>query len=215
MKEPYVFAQSVPPPYPAFRKKPYFCAAIENKRNNRYGKEKNHSHRRPPHRTPAHRPLRGLAAPPRRTAECRRLRQDVHLHCRRAGIDRQHGHPRKGAPKRDRGGPRLPGLRTRPGEEHPVHTVADTRIVRTDLLLHGPGDREPPATQPHREDRDTDAKLRGKHPRRLLHLPHQPSSGHHRLQGHHRARGRRPGAHAGAGTRDCAPLQQHLRGDAG
>ena len=31
-------------------------------------------------------------------------------------------------------------------------------------------------------------------PRRFLHLPHQPGSGHYRLPRHYRARGRRPGA---------------------
>ena len=47
---------------------------------------------------------------------------------------------------------------------------------------------DPPATQPHREERDPDAQLRDQHPGGLLLLPHQPGGRHHRLQGHHGAR---------------------------
>ena len=38
-----------------------------------------------------------------------------------------------------------------------LHPIPDTGTLRTDLLLYGPGDREPPATQPDGKDRNPDA----------------------------------------------------------
>ena len=60
-------------------------------------------------------------------------------------------------PERHRGGTGLPGLRTGPDEEYHLHPIPDTGTLRTDLLLYGPGDREPPATQPDGKDRNPDA----------------------------------------------------------
>ena len=42
-------------------------------------------------------------------------------------------------------------------EEYHLHPIPDTGTLRTDLLLYGPGDREPPATQPDGKDRNPDA----------------------------------------------------------
>ena len=44
-----------------------------------------------------------------------------------------------------------------PDEEYHLHPIPDTGTLRTDLLLYGPGDREPPATQPDGKDRNPDA----------------------------------------------------------
>ena len=60
----------------------------------------------------------------------------------------------------------------------------------------------PPAAQPHRQGGDPAEELRVQHPGGLLHLPHQPGRGHHRLQGHYRPRRRGPAPHDRAVLRD-------------
>ena len=79
----------------------------------------------------------------------------------------------------------LSGLRSGPQQGPHLHPVHGASADRAELLLYESGHGEPPAAQPHREERDPDAELRDQHPGGLLHLPHQPGSGYHGIRCHH------------------------------
>ena len=51
-----------------------------------------------------------------------------------------------------------------PGQDPHLYPVHGAGADGTELLLYESGHREPPATQPHREERDPDAQLRDQHP---------------------------------------------------
>ena len=99
----------------------------------------------------------------------------------------------------------------RPAESDSLRTVHDSGTGGADSILHEPRYRFTTATQPYREDRNTDAQLRNKHPGGLLHLPYLTGCRHHGIQSYNSACRRGSGAYAGADTRDRETLQLYIR----